>query len=49
MLVFVREEADLELVFIVDPDLPESLNTLTLSYTLFDITHDINENLAVLN
>ena len=32
------EEADLELVFIVDPDLPTSINTLTLSYTLFDIT-----------
>ena len=43
------EEADLELVFIVDPDLPKSLNTLTLSYTLFDITHNLSNNLAVLN
>ncbi len=43
------EEADLELVFIVDPDLPKSVNTLTLSYTLFDITENLNENVAVLN
>ena len=43
------EEADLELVFIVDPDLPASLNTLTLSYTLFDITNNLNGNLAMLN
>jgi len=26
------------LVFIVDPDLPASVNTVTLSYTMFDIT-----------
>ena len=32
------EEADLELVFVVDPDLPPSVNSLTLSYTVFDIT-----------
>jgi cytochrome c oxidase assembly protein subunit 11 len=25
-------------VFILDPDLPISVNTVTLSYTLFDIT-----------
>jgi cytochrome c oxidase assembly protein subunit 11 len=25
-------------VFIIDPDLPDSVNTVTLSYTLFDIT-----------
>lgn len=30
--------AELPLVFYVDPDLPESINTLTLSYTLYDIT-----------
>jgi len=32
------ETAELELVFIVDPDLPASVNTVTLSYTMFDIT-----------
>lgn len=26
------------LIFFVDPDLPESIHTLTLSYTLYDIT-----------
>lgn len=30
--------AELPLIFFVDPDLPESINTLTLSYTLYDIT-----------
>ena len=40
------EEADLELVFIVDPDLPTSINTLTLSYTLFDITDRSRPTLA---
>ena len=32
------EQAELGLVFILDPDLPENVNTVTLSYTLFDIT-----------
>lgn len=32
------QEAELEVVFILDPDLPVSVNTVTLSYTLFDIT-----------
>tara|TARA_B110000046_G_scaffold183792_1_gene220697 strand:+ start:1159 stop:1713 length:555 start_codon:yes stop_codon:yes gene_type:complete len=32
------ESAALDLVFIVDPDLPASVNTVTLSYTMFDIT-----------
>ena len=32
------EQAELGLVFILDPDLPDSVNTVTLSYTLFDIT-----------
>ncbi|MGI2170176.1 cytochrome c oxidase assembly protein [Shewanella sp. MF05960] len=30
--------AELSLIFYVDPDLPASINTLTLSYTLYDIT-----------
>jgi cytochrome c oxidase assembly protein subunit 11 len=32
------DQAELGLVFIIDPDLPHSVNTVTLSYTLFDIT-----------
>ncbi len=32
------EQAELPLVFIVDRDLPESVNTITLSYTMFDVT-----------
>lgn len=32
------ESAELGLRFIVDPDLPRSVNTITLSYTLFDVT-----------
>ncbi|MDO6618396.1 MULTISPECIES: cytochrome c oxidase assembly protein [unclassified Shewanella] len=31
-------DAELPLIFYVDADLPESINTLTLSYTLYDIT-----------
>ena len=33
-----RECSSYALVFIVDPDLPASVNTVTLSYTMFDIT-----------
>ncbi|UCX06297.1 cytochrome c oxidase assembly protein [Shewanella glacialimarina] len=33
--------AELPLVFYVDPDLPESIHTLTLSYTLYDITDKV--------
>lgn len=32
------EEARMPLVFIVDPELPASVTTITLSYTLFDVT-----------
>jgi cytochrome c oxidase assembly protein subunit 11 len=32
------EEVDMKLVFIIDPDLPEGVKNLTLSYTIFDIT-----------
>lgn len=33
-----KQNAELPLIFFVDPELPESINTLTLSYTLYDIT-----------
>jgi cytochrome c oxidase assembly protein subunit 11 len=32
------DDAELAVVFIIDPDLPASVNTVTLSYTIFDIT-----------
>ncbi|MCL1143456.1 cytochrome c oxidase assembly protein [Shewanella gaetbuli] len=37
--------AELPLIFYVDPDLPESINTLTLSYTLYDITAKVGGGL----
>jgi cytochrome c oxidase assembly protein subunit 11 len=33
------EHKDMPLVFFVDPELPESISKITLSYTLFDITN----------
>ncbi len=42
-------EAELPLVFIVDRDLPGAVNTITLSYTLFDITERAEDSLAVLD
>lgn len=39
------ETIDMPLRFIIDPYLPESVQTLTLSYTLFDIT-DMAESVA---
>lgn len=38
------EEANLGLVFVVDPDLPAGVNTITLSYTLFDVTDRDDES-----
>lgn len=43
------EEAELPLVFIVDRDLPRSVNTVILSYTIFDVTERSSERVAVLN
>jgi cytochrome c oxidase assembly protein subunit 11 len=37
------DEIDMPLVFIVDKDIPKSVNTITLSYTLFDITESTND------
>lgn len=42
------EAAELALVFIVDPDLPSAVNTITLSYTLFDVTDRGEAKLATL-
>ena len=32
------DDAELMVQFVIDPDLPRSVNTVTLSYTIFDIT-----------
>lgn len=40
-----REKVEMPLLFHVDKDLPKKINTLTLSYTWFDVTHfDGNPN-----
>lgn len=38
------ESAELGLQFVVDQDLPEQVTTITLSYTLFDITAQVQQN-----
>ncbi|WP_461482227.1 cytochrome c oxidase assembly protein [Porticoccus sp.] len=43
------EEAELPLVFIVDRDLPEAVTTITLAYTLFDITSRVSDSVAQVN
>ena len=40
--------ADMPLQFIVDQDLPDDIHTITLSYTLFDITGTAQDGLAAL-
>lgn len=42
------EDAELPLVFIVDRDLPGAVNTITLSYTLFDVTERVSGEMAAL-
>ncbi|RYV02915.1 cytochrome c oxidase assembly protein [Shewanella sp. OPT22] len=39
-------DSELPLIFFIDPDLPSSINTLTLSYTLFDVTASSQAALA---
>lgn len=38
--------SELPLIFFIDPDLPSSIHTLTLSYTLFDVTKSSQAALA---
>ena len=42
-----HEEADLGLVFYLNPDLPEDIHTLTLSYTMFNITDRVKTFMRV--
>ncbi|MGF1749252.1 cytochrome c oxidase assembly protein [Vibrio cionasavignyae] len=35
-------QAEMPLIFYIEPDVPESIHTLTLSYTLFNITNTTN-------
>lgn len=41
-----QEEKAMPLVVSVDPELPEHIHTITLSYTLFDITPDGEQKIA---
>lgn len=43
------EEAHMPLVFIVDRDLPKSINTITLSYSIFDVTDMYSGDVALNN
>ena len=36
--------AEMGLIFYIEPEIPESIHTLTLSYTLFNITSDVGLN-----
>ncbi|CAK1712751.1 cytochrome c oxidase assembly protein subunit 11 [Vibrio crassostreae] len=35
------KSADMGLIFYIEPDIPDSIHTLTLSYTLFNITSEV--------
>lgn len=39
-----HKSAEMGLIFYIEPEIPESIHTLTLSYTLFNITSDIGLN-----
>ena len=41
-----NSEAEMPLQFIVDQDLPADIRTITLSYTLFDVTALMRDNVA---
>ena len=36
-----QEDIEMALQFYVDPELPEHISTLTLSYTLYDVTESV--------
>lgn len=39
-------QAEMPLIFYIEPDIPEEIHTLTLSYTLYDITPELSPNPA---
>ncbi|MEZ9291611.1 cytochrome c oxidase assembly protein [Vibrio lentus] len=39
-----HKSAEMGLIFYIEPEIPESIHTLTLSYTLFNITSDVGLN-----
>ena len=41
-----RDGAEMPLQFIVDQGLPRDIRTITLSYTLFDVTDTVTDGLA---
>ncbi|MFB9216489.1 cytochrome c oxidase assembly protein [Vibrio sinaloensis] len=42
-------QAKMPLIFYIEPDIPQSIHTLTLSYTLYDITQSSEEKIEVAN
>ncbi|USD65051.1 cytochrome c oxidase assembly protein [Vibrio sp. SCSIO 43136] len=42
-----QESAQLPVIFYIEPDIPDSIHTLTLSYTLFNITEANEPTLAM--
>ncbi len=43
------EKAEMPLIFFVDPELPRSVQTITLSYSVFDITERVGGKVALTN
>lgn len=43
------EDAEMPLVFFVDPELPDSVHTITLSYSVFDITSRVKPAVSSTN
>ena len=41
-----KGKAEMSLQFIVDQDLPADIKTITLSYTLFDVTSLVSDKVA---
>ncbi|MEE4202317.1 MAG: cytochrome c oxidase assembly protein [Halieaceae bacterium] len=41
-----NSSAEMPLQFIIDQDLPRDIRTITLSYTLFDVTDRVNDTVA---
>ncbi|MGL6262311.1 cytochrome c oxidase assembly protein [Vibrio sp. WXL103] len=39
-----RESTDMGLIFYIEPDIPDSIHTLTLSYTLYDISNRVSKD-----